>query len=157
MAISSAWLRLVLIDMILLDKYSLYCDAKLRHLMQKPLYHNGNSSQFAAKVLLILMKSSSMAIGLTIWELTGMDKWARSLWNSQLGLNQLGFQPASPDVKGLVRQGWEVDWAPTDLHNCPANGGVISTPPQIKLLSLVKSGCSGALKSGKQVLLELQS
>ncbi len=39
-------------------------------------------------------------------------------------------------VKGSSRKDWVVDLAPTDLQNGPANGGVISTPLPIKLLSL---------------------
>ncbi len=65
--------------------------------------------------------------------------------------------------KRSARQGWVVDWAPTDLQNGPTNGGVIRLPLPIKLpctpvASLgfkpkgrvcVKSGCSGALKPVK--------
>ncbi len=39
------------------------------------------------------------------------------------------------DVKGPVCQGWVVDWAPTAPQK-GANGGIVSTPLPIKLLSL---------------------
>ncbi len=39
-------------------------------------------------------------------------------------------------VKGSARQGWVVDWAPTDLENGPTKGGVGTKPLSIKLLSL---------------------
>ncbi len=38
-------------------------------------------------------------------------------------------------VEGSARQDWVVDWAPTDLQHRLTNGGVISTPLPIKLLS----------------------
>ncbi len=90
-------------DMALLDKYSLYCEAKLRHPTYKNLYHYG-SSQLAAEGLLIFRKSSSMAIGLTTWG---------AHWNGEVSQElmelPIGPQPTSPDVKGSVRQGWVVD------------------------------------------------
>ncbi len=42
-------------------------------------------------------------------------------------------------VEGSARQGWMVDWAPTDLQNGPTNGGVINIPLLIKLLSTIES------------------
>ncbi len=39
-------------------------------------------------------------------------------------------------VKGSARQGSVVDKVPTHLQNCPINGGVISTPLPIKIISL---------------------
>ncbi len=49
-----------------------------------------------------------------------------------------GYVPLG--VKGWTCQGWEVDWAPANLRNCPTNCGVISTPLPIKFLSLASPG-----------------
>ncbi len=50
-------------------------------------------------------------------------------------------------VRGSARQGWVVDYAPTNLQNCPTNGGIISTPLPIKLLSLASPSRPLELKS----------
>ncbi len=42
-------------------------------------------------------------------------------------------------AKGSARQGWVVDWAPTDLQNGPTNSGVVNTPLAIKLMFLAYS------------------
>ncbi len=77
-----------------------------------------------------------------------------------------GFPPfEGPGIS--LRQGWVVDWAPSDLRSGPTNGCIISTPLPIKLLSLaspsrhldlnqmgkdVKSKCSGSLKQDRHGL-----
>ncbi len=43
-------------------------------------------------------------------------------------------------VNGSVCQDWVVDWAPTDIQNGRINGGIVTTPLPINLLSLASPG-----------------
>ncbi len=53
-------------------------------------------------------------------------------WHLVNGPNEGG---TARSVKGSVCQGWVIDWPPAALQKGP-NGGVVSTPLPVKLLSL---------------------
>ncbi len=58
-----------------------------------------------------------------------------SPWRHRCSTNPHFHTDCNPGVKGSICQRWAADWALTALQKSP-NGGVISTPMPIKLISL---------------------